>query len=88
MAPNRNAYWERLVRSIKDECLEKTIFVGQASLHRAINEFITHYRAERDHQRLENQLIRPELRCAANDRVVHRRTRLGGMLTYYYQAAA
>jgi len=32
MSPNLNAYAERFVRSIKDECLNRMIFIGQASL--------------------------------------------------------
>jgi|KBSMisStandDraft_5_1062788.scaffolds.fasta_scaffold259937_1 hypothetical protein len=31
-SPNLNAYAERIVRSIKEECLDRIIFVGQASL--------------------------------------------------------
>ena len=31
-SPNLNAYAERFVRSIKDECLDRMIFIGQASL--------------------------------------------------------
>ena len=88
MSPNLNAYAERFVRSIKDECLNRMIFIGQASLRRAIAHCTEHYHAERNHQGLENRLIRPE--SSRNGRVgtVHRRPRLGGMLNYYYTAAA
>jgi hypothetical protein len=86
LSPDLNAYAERFVRSIKDECLGKMIFVGQASLRRAIAEFVMH--SERTHQGLDNRLIRPDLGRAANDGVVHRRPRLGGMLNYYHRAAA
>ena len=81
-------YSERFVRSIKDECLERMIFVGQASLRRAIGEYMAHYHEERNHQGLNNTLIRAESRDAANDAFIHRRQRLGGMLNYYYRAAA
>lgn len=37
-SPNLNAYAERFVRSIKDECLDRMIFVGQESLRRAVVE--------------------------------------------------
>jgi len=37
-SPNLNAYAERLVRSIKDECLDRMIFVRQESLRRAVAE--------------------------------------------------
>ena len=50
---------ERLVRSIKDECLDRMIFVGQGSLRGAVAEYMTHYHAERNHQGLENRLIVP-----------------------------
>ena len=88
MSPNLNAYAERFVRSIKDECLNRLIFVGQASLRRAIAHYMAHYHKERNHQGLENRLIRPEPSGVANGRVVHQRPRLGGMLNYYYRAAA
>src|SRR6266581_169098 len=57
MSPNLNAYAERFVRSIKEECLDRMIFVGQASLRRAVAEYMEHYHAERNHQGLENRLI-------------------------------
>ena len=43
MSPNLNAYAERFVRSIKEECLDRMIFVGQGSLRRAVREYIEHY---------------------------------------------
>jgi transposase InsO family protein len=88
MSPNLNAYAERFVRSIKDECLNRMIFVGQASLRRAIANYVEHYHAERNHQGLENRLIRPGVSRGFSDGAVYRRPRLGGMLNYYYRAAA
>jgi hypothetical protein len=69
------------VRSIKDECLNKMIFIGQASLRRALCEYIEHYHEERNHQGLGNRLIRLQ-KSAASDGCVHRRERLGGTLTF------
>ena len=43
MSPNLNAYAERFVRSIKHECLDRMIFIGQASLRRAIQEYMKHH---------------------------------------------
>jgi len=87
MSPNLNAYAERFVRSIKDECLNRMIFIGQASLRRAISEFMAHYHEERNHQGLENRLIRPTSRRAANTALIQRHVRLGGMFNYYYRTA-
>jgi len=87
-APDLNAYAERFVRSLKEECLNRMIFVGQASLRRAIGEFIAHYHMERNHQGLENQLIQPVPRLAVAVAQVCRLQRLGGMLSFYYGTAA
>ena len=86
-SPNLNAFAERFVRSIKSECLKRMIFFGQASLQHAISHFMAHYQTERNHQGLENQLLRPAP-IAAPSRPVLRRQRLGGMLDYYHRAAA
>jgi putative transposase len=88
MSPNLNAYAERFVRSIKDECLNRMIFVGQASLRRAVAEYMNHYHAERNHQGLANRLIYVPTNVAANDGAIGRRTRLGGTLNFYYRSAA
>jgi putative transposase len=87
-SPNLNAYAERFVRSIKDECLNRMIFIGEASLRRAVCDFMVHYHAERNHQGLGNQLIRAEQASIRSDQPVERRTRLGGMLSFYHHAAA
>jgi hypothetical protein len=44
--------------------------------------------AERNHQGLANQLISPEPDHLNNAGEVQRRQRLGGLLNYYYRAAA
>jgi transposase InsO family protein len=82
-----NAYAERFVRSIKDECLDRMIFVGQASLRRVVREYVEHYRTERNHQGLENRLLVPPA-MPANDGAVVRRARLGGTLNFHYRKAA
>jgi transposase InsO family protein len=48
-SPNLNAYAERFVRSIKESCLERLIFFGDESLRAAIQNFVAHYHAERNH---------------------------------------
>jgi putative transposase len=47
---NLNAFAERWVRSIKSECLSQLILFGEASLRRAIAQFLAHYHHERNHQ--------------------------------------
>ena len=86
-SPNLNAYAERFVRSIKDECLDRMIFVGLGSLRRAVSEYMDHYHTERNHQGVENRLIVPTP-TQMTDGQVHRHARLGGTLNFYYRRAA
>ena len=86
-SPNLNAYVERFVRSIKEECLDRKIFVGQGALRRAVTEFAIHYHHERNHQGLANRLIKPKQYFAAAGEAVCRHQRLGGMLSFYHRQA-
>jgi putative transposase len=88
MSPNLNAYAERFVRSIKDECLDRMIFVGQAWLRRAVTEYMNHYHAERNHQGIENRLIHGPTVVMSKSSGVHRHARLGGILNFYCRKAA
>src|SRR5258705_1114179 len=87
-SPNLNAHAERFVRSIKESCLDRMILFGEASLKLAIKNFMGHYHRERNHQGLANRIILPETSHVGNSGSVQRRQRLGGMLNYYYRAAA
>jgi len=64
------------------------ILLGEDSLRTAIQNFVSHYHSERNHQGLANRLIRPEAGHLGNTGAVERRQRLGGTLNYYYRAAA
>ena len=86
-APNCNAYAERFVRAIKEECLDRMIPLGEGHLRRTMAEFVAHYHAERNHQGLGNELIDPSDQLLASCGLVRRRQRLGGILSFYYRAA-
>lgn len=87
-APNCNAFAERFVRSIKEECLNRMTFFGEISLRRAIREYMAHYQAERNHQGIGNRLLESQAAGYLLHGPIHRRERLGGMLNYYYCEAA
>jgi transposase InsO family protein len=88
LSPNLNAHCERFVRSIKEEVLDRMIFLGEDSLRYAMHHYLTHYHQERNHQGLDNQLIAPESVVGGHMGAVRRRERLGGVLSYYYREAA
>ena len=87
-SPNLNAYSERWVRSVKEECLSKVILFGERSLRRALSEYVEHYHAERNHQGKGNVLLFPRSANIRRDGPVQCRERLGGLLRYYHQEAA
>jgi transposase InsO family protein len=85
-APNANAYAERFVRSIKEECLDRLIPIGDRHFRRAVAEYVEHYHGERNHQGLDNRLISgpPVIQMTTR---VRRHPRLGGLLNFYERAA-
>ena len=88
-SPNLNAYAERWVRSVKEECLSRLLLFGEASLWHALEEYVEHYHHERNHQGKGNVLLLPPSR--ADERrtgPIHCRERLGGLLKYYEREAA
>ena len=87
-SPKLNAHAERFVRTIQESCLERMILFGEGSLRKAVHEFVEHYHRERNHQGLDNRLILPEQLIGDRAGAIQRRSRLGGMLNYYYRQAA
>jgi putative transposase len=51
-APNQNAYAERFVQTIKHECLDLFIVLGEKHLRYLIREFVRYYHEFRPHQSL------------------------------------
>ncbi len=86
-SPNLNAFIERFIRSIKEDCLDRVIPLGEAHLRELIGEYMVHYHVERPHQGLGGAFVQPSNDHAASGPLV-RRERLGGLLNYYYREAA
>ena len=87
-SPDLNAYSERWVRSVKEECLSKVLLIGERSLRLALSEYVAHYHAERNHQGKDNVLLFPRDTQTRRGGPVQCRERLGGLLHYYHQEAA
>jgi putative transposase len=84
-SPNLNAFAERWVRSVKQECLSKLILFGEGPLSRVLTEYARHYHHERNHQGKGNKLLFPKRH--PQGRSIECRQRLGGLLKYYQRAA-
>ena len=88
-SPNLNAFAERWVRSVKQECLAKLILFGERPLARTLAEFSAHYHGERNHQGKSNKLLFPDPgdKPKPGGHAPVCRQRLGGLLKYYGRAA-
>ena len=87
-SPDLNAYIERFMRSLKSESLSRMIFFGEKSLRRAVDAYLRHYHAERNHQGVGNKLIESGEEVGSVAGKIACRQRLGGLLRYYYRDAA
>ena len=85
-SPNLNAFVERLVRSIKEECLSKLLLFGEEALKKALSEYVQHYHHERNHQGLENRLLFPDVQLSSKG-PIEQKQRMGGLLNFYYRKA-
>jgi hypothetical protein len=87
-SPNLNPNLERVMRSVKEECLERMVFFGERSLQVAVAESLIHVHPERSQQGLGNRLIEPGEEVGLTAGYVACREQLGGILRYYYRQAA
>jgi len=93
-APNTVAFVERVVQTIKQECLDYFVVFGQRHMNYLCGQFVEHYHAERPHQGLANELPTPPRRRRAREpdvvplAEIGCRARLGGLLKHYYRRAA
>jgi transposase InsO family protein len=86
-APNANAYAERWIRSVREECLDKLLIINQAHLRRAMREYILFFNTAHPHQGLEQQI--PVLKIGHEHAgSVRSRAVLGGLIHDYYRDAA
>jgi transposase InsO family protein len=83
-----NAFAERFVRSIKQECLRHLVPLGARHLRRTVGEFVAHYHSERNHQGLGNVIPFPAPGPPDDSGPIRRRERLGGLINFYERNAA
>jgi transposase InsO family protein len=86
-APNGNAVAERMVRTFRQECLDKILVLNQAHLRRVLNEFLVYYNERRPHQGLDQQspIERPE---PLTEGLIQKRRILGGIINDYFRPPA
>lgn len=86
-SPNLNAYAERFVRSIKHECLNRIIPIGERHLWRAVDAYVRHYNHHRPHQGVGNVVLDPSFEPAEPVGEIVCDEQLGGLIRSYRRAA-
>jgi hypothetical protein len=87
-APNMNAYVERFVQAIEQECLDQFIVFGTEHFDHVCKEYVEHYHTERPHQAIGNVPLTASSSPPPTEGKVACRERLGGVLRHYYREAA
>lgn len=83
-APNANAYAERWVRSVREECLDHILIFNETHLQRVLKEYIGYYERARPHQGLNQQMPVPRQTSTASG-PVQKREVLGGIINDYFR---
>lgn len=86
-APNANAYAERWVRTVREECLDKILILNDGHLRRVMCEYVKYYNEARPHQGIEQQVPVPKMTTRANGPIRCRNV-LGGIIHDYYREVA
>jgi putative transposase len=87
-APRANAFAERFVGTLRRECLDHMLILGERHLRSVLAEYIRHYNGHRPHQGLQQE---PPLRGSGHavdiTARIERRQVLGGIISEYRRAA-
>ena len=90
-APNANAFAERWVRTVRNDCLDRILILGRRHLEAVLRVYTNHYNEHRPHRAL--QLVPPDGSNATDERntrttaALRRHDLLGGLIHEYQRAA-
>jgi len=86
-SPRANSYAERFVGTLRPECLDHLLILGEGHLRKVLAEFARHYNGHRPHQSLgQEPPLRPGSTVDLTARI-ERRQVLGGLISEYRRAA-
>jgi transposase len=90
-SPRANAFAERVVRTLRTECLDHLLIIGRRHLETVLRTYVAHYHAERPHRGLYLRVPdsdHPTPATHHHNRTVRRRDVLGGLIHEYHLSAA
>jgi transposase InsO family protein len=86
-SPLQNAHAERVIGTIRRECLDHILVISEGHARRVLDEFVTYYNKERTHQALGPESPVPREDTAGAGKNVISVPRLGGLHHSYRRAA-
>src|SRR5664280_899935 len=90
--PNANAYAERVIETMRAECLDWSLILGRRHLDRTLRTYGEHYNRQRPHRALALAAPLAEASISVpvpvSPRDVRRRDLLGGLIHEYHRVAA
>ena len=87
-----NSYAERFVRTVRAECTDRMLIMGERHLRAILSEYIGHYNTGRSHQGDGMDLRAPDdapdvITFPGPPARIRRRPRRAGLINEYQQAA-
>jgi transposase InsO family protein len=86
-SPRANSFAERFVGTLRRECLDHMLILGEGHLREVLAEFARHYNGHRPHQSLQQEPPRQPGRAVDISARIERRQVLGGLISEYHRAA-
>ncbi len=89
-APRQNATCERFLGSVRRDCLDHVLVLGEAHLRRLLREYVAYFNRDRPHQGLGQRVpeaTTAETSCGEQCSSVHAVPVLGGLHHVYSRAA-
>jgi putative transposase len=86
-SPRTNAFAERFVRTVREECLDHLLVVSRRHIEVVLAEYVRHYNQARPHRGLGLEQPVPRPAPSATGGSVVRRDILGGIIHEYERAA-
>ena len=87
-APRANAYCERFIGSLRRECLDHMLILGEKQLRRIVKEYVTYFNNDRPHQGLHQRIPSAQAPSPAGEGEIVARPVLGGLHHAYSRKAA
>ena len=87
-SPRANSYAERFVGTLRRECLDHVLILGERHLREALAEYARHYNVHRPHQGLQQEPPQRQPGHAVDITArIERRQVIGGLISEYHRAA-